>query len=476
VGSPTSDAGRAFLLLALAAAAAAVLSFRPIYEPDLWWHLAQGREAAAGRLVHANVFNFMYASYPQPYTPWLFDVGAYLAWRVGEGAGIQIAQAAVLAATFVLTFLAGRERAARSAVLAVLALGFFVIEPRAVPRPHLLSFAGMAGCAFLIERARRRTTAASLRWAIPLVAIWSNLHAEAVLGVLLIALFAAAEFVRPAALSRREAVHALAIAAACAAATLANPYGWGLEQYLIENWRVPHVLNIAELRPAYLPGYRAFFLYVAAGTVLLLIPPRAALSEVLAAAAFAALGARFLRFTPLVFLVTAPLLAHRLTVLIARGLDGRAIVVTALAAGLLSARQPIAAFARLAVGTQAVAPQAFFTPDFRTVVERAGLHGPVFNSMNLGGFVAWELYPRARVFQDSRLQAVPAAHFLAILKASRSPEAWESLVRGVDWAVISLPRPNELSGAGHFREPAWRAVFDDDAIRIVVRRGSVLDR
>jgi len=464
------------LLLVFAAAAAAVLSFRPIYEPDLWWHLAQGREAAAGRLVHTNVFNFMYAAYPQPYTPWLFDLGAYLAWRAGEGTGIQIAQAAALASTFALTFLACRERAATSATLAVLVLGFFVVEPRAVPRPHLLSFVGMAGCAFLIETARRRATAAPLVWAIPLVALWSNLHAECVLGVMLIGLFAAAEFARPSALSRSEALRALAMAAGCGVATLANPYGWGLERYLIENWRVPQVLNIAELRPAYLPTYRAFFIYLIVGAALLLARPRAALSEVVAALAYAALGSRFLRFTPLVFLVTAPLVSGRLTALMSRGLDGRAIVVTAVAAGLLTARQPIAAFTRIAIGTQAVAPQAFFTQDFRTVVERAGLHGPVFNSMNLGGFVAWELYPRTQVFQDGRLQAVPAAHFVAILKAARSPEEWESLLRGIDWAVISLPRPNELSGAGHFREPAWRAVFDDDAIRIVVRRGSGLDR
>ena len=50
------------------------------------------------------------------------------------------------------------------------------------------------------------------------------------------------------------------------------------------------------------------------------------------------------------------------------------------------------------------------------------------------------------------------------------------MLRGIDWAVISLPRPNQLSGAGHFREPQWITVFEDDAVRVVVRRGSRLDR
>lgn len=464
------------LLLAVAVAAASVLSFRAIYEPDLWWHLAQGREAAAGRLVHTNVFNFIYASYPQPYTPWLFDLGAYLAWRAAGGAGIQVAQAALLALTFVLTFRACRQRAATSAVLAVLVLGFFVLEPRAIPRPHLASFAGIAACTFVIERARRAASARPLVWAIPIVALWSNLHVECFLGVLLIGLFAAAELVRPSALTRREAVRGLAIAGGCLAATLVNPYGWGLERYVAENWQVPQFLNIAELRPAYLPNYRAFFVYLAVGTALLLWRARtAALWEIVAAVVYAALGVKFLRFTPLVFLVTAPLLAERLTGLMSRGLDGRALVVTALATGIITARQPIAAFTRIDVGNHAVAPPEFFPPDFGRVVRKAGLHGPVFNSMNLGGFLAWELYPQVQIFQDARLQAVPPEHFLAILKASRDPNDWEALLQGIDWAVISLPRPNELSGAGHFPDATWATVFEDQAVRVVVRRGGRFD-
>jgi hypothetical protein len=468
---------RTGLLAALALAAAGVLSFRQIYEPDLWWHLAQGRETFAGRLVHTNVFNFIYASYPQPYTPWLFDLGAYAAWRAAGGMGIQVAQSALLTLTFVLTFLACRQRAATSAALAVLLLGFFVIEPRAIPRPHLASYAGMAACVFLVERARARATARPLVWAIPVIALWSNLHVECVMGVLFLGIFAASEWLRPAALGRREAARALAIAGGCLVATLANPYGWGLEHYLAENWRVPQFLNIAELRPAYLPNYRSFFVYVGVVAALLAWRPRsAALSEILVAAVFTALGVKFLRFTPLVFLVTAPAVAQRLTALLSRGLDARALVITSLALGLVTARQPLAALTRLAVGTEAVAPREFFPADFRNVVRTAGLGGPVFNSMNLGGFVAWELYPETQIFQDARLQAVPPEHFLAILKASRNPDEWETLLRGIDWAVISLPRPNELSGAGHFREPTWATVFEDDAVRIVVRRGSRLDR
>ena len=70
-----------------------------MYDPDLWWHLAQGREAAGGHLVRTNLFSFVYPDYPQPYTSWLFDLGTYLLWTRGGAAAVQAAQAFLIAAT-----------------------------------------------------------------------------------------------------------------------------------------------------------------------------------------------------------------------------------------------------------------------------------------------------------------------------------------------------------------------------------------
>ena len=377
---------------------------------------------------------------------------------------------------FVLVYRACRERAPVAAALAILAIGFFVVEPRAIPRPHVASFAGLAACSLLVERARRLGKAAPLGWAIPIVALWSNLHVESVFGVLLVGVFAAGEFAHPVALPRREALKAIALSAACLLATVVNPYGWGLEQYLYQNWSVPQILNIAELQAPSLPTYRAFFVYAAIAAVSILMPWRAvSLSELATVAIFGALGASFLRFTPLVFLVSAPIVADRIGRVIARGVDGRAVAATALAAGLLISRVPIAALARLQAGHRAVAPPEYFSPGMPSFARATGLRGPVFNSLNLGGYLAWELYPGTRTFQDSRLQAFPPEHFRAILAASRSQADWDALVAGVDWAVLSLPRPNQLSGADRFPRERWATVYWDEAVDVLVRRGGRFD-
>jgi hypothetical protein len=54
--------------------------------------------------------------------------------------------------------------------------------------------------------------------------------------------------------------------------------------------------------------------------------------------------------------------------------------------------------------------------------------------------------------------------------ASSNPAAWAALTRGVEWAVLSLPRANAYSGVGRFDPGEWGTAYRDAAIEIVVRR------
>lgn len=465
--------GTTLCMLAVVAAAG-LISFRSTYEPDLWWHLAQGRETAGGHMVRTNLFSFAYGDYPQYYTSWLFDLGAYVLWTRGGGAAIQTAQALLIAAALWLTALACRVRASTAAAVAVCALAWVVIEPRALPRPHVFSFAAMAACVWLLERARAKQSAAPLVWLLPLVVIWANVHLECVFGIGLVGVFGVCEWIRPRTLSRGEAAKAIGISIAAVICTAINPYGFGLLRHTYEQSFVPQILSIAELQPPYLPNYRGFFAWAIAGGLLIALRWRTVtLAEAAAVAFFALLGFRYLRLTPLLVFVSAPLVARGIDQLKAYGVDRRAVAVAALAAAALLVRVPVHQLARnLEVGRQALMPAALFSEPAMRFAREHRLEGPAFTSMNLGGFVAWELYPSARVFQDARLQAYPPAHFRAIAAAARSPEAWAELTRGVDWAVVSLARVNDWSGTGKFDPAEWGTAYRDDAIEIVVRRAS----
>lgn len=460
-------------LVAVLAGAAAVMSFRAVYEPDLWYHLAQGRENAAGRIVRENTFSFTAPEYRQQYAPWLFDASAYGAWRAAGGTGIQAIQASLIAAALLMGYRAARLRAPAAAALAVVLMGIGVVEPRAIPRPHLASLACLAATVWLIERAVTSRRATPLWWTVPLIAIWSNLHVEAAFGAVVVSVFAVVEVVRPGALTREGAKRALVIAMFGCLATLANPYGIGLWQYLAENTAVTEMLEIAELQPPYLPVYRAFFLYLLVLVAVFALVPRGIRAwELVIIGLAAAVGLRYLRLTPLVFIVSAPVLARQLGELITRGFDRRAVVVTAIAILIAGARLPLGAYrSSWATGNRAIEPPAFFSANALDFIRRNNaLRGPVFNSNNLGGYLAFNLYPDVRVFQDSRLQTYPPDHFERILRASTSPAEWRALVKNVDWAVLSRSRPDALSGVGRFPASEWTTVFRDDAIEVVVRR------
>ena len=453
-------------------AGAALVSFRGTYEPDLWWHLAQGREVASGHLVRTNLFSFTYPDYPQPYSSWLFDLGSYVLWtRVGPTA-LQFAQALVIALTFWAVAAACRIRSSIAAAAAVCFFGWLIIEPRALPRPHVLSFLGLGLCVYMVERARCLRHSRPLYWAPLLIAAWANLHVECVFGVAVVGLFGAGEWLQPRSLPRGEAIKVLGIAAISLLASAVNPYGFGLLRYLYQNAFVPQIINIAELLPPYLPNYRGFFVWsIGVALALLLQWRRVSIADILILAPFAYLAFSHLRMTPLLFLVSAPLVAQAVDDLQRFGIDRRAIATTAAAATIFLARVPITGMVgELGTGRAALMPPEFFSEPAMQFARDHQLSGPVFTSMNLGGFVAWELYPSARIFVDSRLQAYPPEHFRAIIEASKDPQLWAAFTAGVDWAVVSLPRVNELSGVGHFNPPEWRSAYRDRAVEIFVRR------
>ena len=456
--------------LAIIVVTATLCTARPTYDPDLFWHLAQGREVLAGHLIHTNQFSATTAAYPQYYTSWMFEAAmAGLDRLMGLGA-VQVAQGVLVAAALLALYASARVRSSRAASVAALLLSVWVIETRVMPRPYLVSWLGLSLCAYAIER-WTALRPPRLAWLLALILVWANMHAEVVFGVAAIGIFGLAEFVRPSVIPRRAAAQVVFVAALCVVMTLGSPYGAGVWRYLFDNIGVPAVLRIAELQAPTPQSYPAFFVYLFALVALLASQPaRLRLSELLLVAVFATLGLRYIRFMPMIVFVAAPIVASRLDAMMAKGWDRRAALATIVAVVAVTApaspRQMAAAWR---VGASAMAPRELFSRDAVMFARTHDMSGPLFNSMNLGGYITWAL-PEARVFQDSRLQAYPAQHFADILRASESPEAWRQLVANVDWAMVSLARPNELSGGGKFDVDEWSPVFRDRAVEILVRR------
>ena len=484
------------------------------YQTDFWHHLARGREIAhAGSPAGSGVetFTFTVAGQPVRDANWLTQLTYFRLYETGGLPLVQTANALVLAAGAGLLVWVCRRRGAPPAVAAGVAVFAFagawqtlLIRPQSV---SLLLFALMLAILFEAERRRGLLLLPPI-----LMALWANLHGGFPIGLVLIAAFLLATLAErwSAPLRRRllvtvarddlegglfipdpggdaratELGAALSVRAgrgmapaltmclvASTAATLLNPYGLGVYEYVYSLSTLAAGRNIEEWLPPSMGLWvgRAFVVSVAGLIVLLALArrrPRA--RDVFVALCFLPLACSSVRMVPWWLLAVAPVLAATIGRNFAAGTEpGRpaprptvaALAMLALigATTLLSLPwleriNPV--FGRLRPATR---PEA----DIHAVLERVRALGDarVFTRLEWGEYLAWAGHPNARVFMDGRVEIYPDDVWGQYHAVTWARDDWQAILdgRGVDHLLLDasfhadlLPRV-EASGG-------WRRV------------------
>ncbi len=479
---PVSPEGgrRAGVAALIAVAAFALLSgLRQINDPDYWTHLALGRAfAEAGTIFLPEPFVGAPAA-PDPApaplhervasaylgSEWPFQLGLYGTFAAGGHAAVSafVALCAALAATLLAWPLAREADPARAALGALYcAAAIFVAHGRFSPRPEIVG-------AVLLAAALRTALAFGERpsWR-PLVglgailALWAPVHVSwavgAALAGLVLALRPRLDFWRAQPLPLRLA----ALAAAALVGLGAARFAWRVVEYLAPGGLLG---GITEMQPTW--RYPALFLQLAllsgAGAVLAWggRSGRAArLALCLAAALLGAVVARNVGFAALAMIPGA--------------LEGIASWAP------LGARAPRAVAPACALGVAALLALAlldrdppfgagvdwrWFPRDAAEFVRARPLLRPVFNSMDVGGYLDWAWNGRPRTFLDGRLAdaATLADHDAVVHGAPAEPLSR----RGISTALV---QPMYSSGrllqaiAWFLRSPRWRIVRATDAL------------
>jgi len=181
-------------LIALAAALAsfALVLFAPLVfnDADTYWHIAAGRWMLENQAVlRIDPFSYTFAGHPWQTQEWLAEIVMALAY-IGLGwNGIALLFAFAAALTMGLL---GRHLArwlGGVSLIAALILSFECVAISLVARPHLLALPllEMWTAGLLIAREEGRAPSWKL---LPLMLLWTNLHASFVIGLLLIVPFA----------------------------------------------------------------------------------------------------------------------------------------------------------------------------------------------------------------------------------------------------------------------------------------------
>ncbi len=402
-------------------------------DPDFGWHFRSGQYILAHGVPHHDVFTYTAKGFVWINHEWLNDVFVYaVAHHLGYAA-LGLFEAGLW--TLALVLAVWPRRIGWAAV--GLALGALLTY--LAVRPEVWTALGLALLIRLIEAKRPRY------WLlVPLFGLWANLHAGFALGLGLVALKAILDR------SRRLALWGLA----AAAATLVNPYGFGV---YVELWRTMSDgalgSRIVEWGP--LAVNYAVAPYVVTLVVVLIVARGWTFVRVrgvvlLAAALWAS------RQLPLAVVGTLGLINESIERALAC-MENRLFRATAaILAGVAFSFAVLVWPPAVNNGMSLAQPVAVFR-----ALKAAPCRGHVFNDYNYGGFMIWVL-PGVPDYIDGRMpswrgpQGSYLDRYLEVLQGGAVSDA-EFARYNVQCAVLS-EYDTKLS-AHLSRQPGWRLVL-----------------
>jgi Flp pilus assembly protein TadD len=496
------------LALGLAALIYAFLGgLRTVSDFDLGWQLATGRWIVEHhRIPSTEVF-----SYTAQGQPWIYPVGSgllfYGVYVLGGWVLLSWLGAVVCAGT-VGTML--RRGSMMTAVLAIIAVPR--IAQHTVPRADMFTLLLFA--VFLVLLWRQHEGGGARLWLLPvLMAAWVNLHLGFIAGLALLGAYVGTEILEMLWPERRDAaMHRLRRAApylvATVAATLVNPWGWGIYRALLRQnaamaqhskWIIewaPTNLNWPLLSEAWslrnpAGAYPMLLVIAMVALISALVQRRLGAATLLSAAAW--MSIRHVRFQALFAVVVVVVGGAVLSSVAGRiknhATDVRLRQLLAFAAAVLVVsvvflRSYDLVTDRAYLGTTELSTFGgglswWFPESAAAFVERENIPGQVFNTYDEGGYLVWRLGEKYRDYIDGR--AIPFGSELfqrsgGLFIAPPDSADWQTEAEryNIDAIIAPLGRYNALQFFPTLRQfcssERWRPVYLDEFSAVFVRR------
>jgi hypothetical protein len=510
---------REMVLLAALLVFVAGLCLQPVTESDLFFRLKVGQEILARHaLLGRNLFSFTAPDHPDLDLGWAFEVAVALLHKVGGFPAVVVGKTIWIVATFAGGFAICRRLGAGPIASAIaLAAAALVMRDRLVERPHIVSYAGeIVVLAALSRLDRPWSWRRVLGFALAMV-LWANAHAGLFAAALMLVLAGigglladrwtsrlAGRSTGPS-IDRSAAMRALSLGVVVVAAACATPVGpLGIVRYLLLHLTLPRLHAIDEFRNATWRSDGPFFVWLlVVGVVVVLtrgVPPGgrgaaneeratalapafpqafpSSLPELLPAFGMTILGLASVRFSADVALVTAPLLAMRLSALFRlnigrwrwRRLEAAAMPVATVAL-LVAAAWPRVREARAGRPVWDVEIDSSALPlAALRFVEDNGLREHMYNDFEFGSYLLFQGYPRYRVFVDPRLPAYPEDmhRLLGLFHPDRATWDRAMTLYGVDTALLGYAGINRR--VAWWDPEGWALVYRASDARVFVRR------
>jgi hypothetical protein len=454
-------------------------ALNPRLDEDTWWHLAVGEYVVRNRAVPSEEpFSRLGREEHVPWVAysWLHEVAMYGAYRAGGLSGILAFRHLLDSLTFV-TIALFLLRGTGGGIRPLVALGLVTasLVPMMLERPWHYTIVLTTLTLHATFEMRSGASPRRFWWLIPLFALWANLHIQFVLGfgVLGLGLIAtllerwrAAEPVRCGAWA--------GLIAACAAATLVNPYHVRLYQVVWEYASQTGAMQlVVELHP---PNFRHWWNWALA--ILLIwagvecVEQRFPVFETalfVVAAVFALRMQRDIWFGTL----SAAALLTRLSAVPRSPSDRRHFLsVVGLTAAAVLLLRCIWELGPGAGRTASEVNRQHYPVAAAAHVREHRPPGPLFNHFNWGGYLIWEL-PEYPVAMDGRTNLYGEERLRRAFRTWSGEEGWDSDPDLMAAGVVIAPKKlgNEeikLTVLLRAATERWRIVHEDQLAVVFV--------
>lgn len=466
-----------------------IIVIYPIFDFDMYWHLANGREmVSAGRIVSEEIFSFTHAGEAFANHEWLGQIIFYLLWSKFGIYGLFGFKLLLTSGIVWLLYRTQRMVDAPAFVAALLCVfAVFAGINRYHERPELFSLFNTALLSFLLYGFRSQRLSSRALWLIPpLLVVWDWLHG-AVYGLTFFGLFFVAEnakhwlpFLRQQ--TRLSAEHLRTLNRCFALSMLAmllNPYG--LRSYGIF---VGYVVGeadfnqvITEFTPLTWAESKVFIVLLAWSVLLTLRHWRKMdVTQLLLLLVFAGFSLRFNRVCGIAALVLVPIVATLLSAALNHGKAAWEAnlqrMSLALAAVFILGYGYLVKFSNplepdgqhlemnlydLSFGYQN--SDTFYPVGCVNFIQEVGLSGNMYNAGNMGGYLSYHLTPQRKIFQYNMARVFGDPFYTA--------EHPETLARwNINYAIVD--DEDELNAL--FPEAQWARVYRDPDAVLVLKR------
>ncbi|MGQ9583985.1 MAG: hypothetical protein ACUVXG_01120 [Anaerolineae bacterium] len=468
------------------------MALRPASDSDMWWHLRSGQHILeTGAIPRLDPFSHTRLGQPWVDQSWLAQVALWGTYHLLGFGGLALGVALMVLATFIVVFLDSPGHLyvrVGGVLLAALASAVFWS-----PRPQMASLLLLAGVAYLLHRHWRGGKGRALWLLPPLFALWANLHAAWMAGLLLVGCGVGGDLLagllarsdeEARRLWRRAGALALMLVLSAGAVCL-NPQGPAMLRYpfqtvgmkvlqeFIQEWASPDFHRLS--------FHPFIWLFLATACALALSRKAKDPGDLAAFVLFAALALTSGRNVALFAVVAAPMLTEHATEALA----------PLLARAAVSDRRPtpiwqggmnggIGLLILLAMGVRAWAgplnPSAVglehrqqFPVQAAQFLLQERPAGALFNSYNWGGYLIWSLYPAYQVYVDGRTDLYDDTLLQEYLQVAQLQAGWEEVLerRGVRLVLVESGQP--LAAFLAQRE-GWSVLYQDGLAVVLARQ------